>query len=116
MQRHVERGVATLQTVGGSLRRIIPIVLAHHDRFDGNGYHPTAGEAIPLEARIISVADVYDSLTSDRPYRKAMSPFDARSIIEKGAGTEFDPMVVEAFLAAFRNGDLEVRLTSIAVA
>jgi HD-GYP domain-containing protein (c-di-GMP phosphodiesterase class II) len=45
-----------------------------------------------------------------------MSPFDARTIIEKGAGTEFDPMVVEAFLAAFRNGDLEVRLPSIAVA
>ena len=116
MQRHVERGVATLETVGGSLRRVIPIVLAHHDRFDGSGYHSTAGNAIPLEARIISVADVYDSLTSDRPYRKAMSPFDAKAIIEKGAGTEFDPMVVEAFLLAFRNGDLEVRLPSIAVA
>ena len=73
------------------------------------GHHPTAGDAIPLEARIIAVADVYDSLTSDRPYRKAMSPFDAKAIIEKGAGTEFDPMVVEAFLAAFRHGDLEVR-------
>jgi putative nucleotidyltransferase with HDIG domain len=116
MQRHVERGVATLETVGGSLRRIIPIVLAHHDRFDGSGYHTTSGEAIPLEARIISVADVYDSLTSDRPYRKAMSPFDAKAIIEKGAGTEFDPMVVEGFLSAFRHGDLEVRLPSIAVA
>jgi putative nucleotidyltransferase with HDIG domain len=116
MQQHVERGVATLETVGGSLRRVIPIVLAHHDRFDGSGYHPTAGTDIPLEARIIAVADVYDSLTSDRPYRKAMSPFDARSVIEKGAGTEFDPMVVEAFLSAFRNGDMEVRLPSIAVA
>jgi len=116
MQQHVARGVATLETVGGSLRRVIPIVLAHHDRFDGSGYHPTAGEAIPLEARVIAVADVYDSLTSDRPYRKAMSPFDAKAIIEKGAGTEFDPVVVEAFLAAFRNGDLEVRMPSIAVA
>jgi len=116
MQRHVERGVATLETVGGSLRRVTPIVLAHHDRFDGSGYHTTAGDAIPLEARIISVADVYDSLTSDRPYRKAMSPFDAKAIIEKGAGSDFDPMVVEAFLSAFRNGDLEVRLPSIAVA
>jgi len=116
MQQHVERGVATLEAVGGSLRRIIPIVLAHHDRFDGSGHHTTAGDAIPLEARIISVADVYDSLTSDRPYRKAMSPFDAKAIIEKGAGTEFDPMVVEGFLTAFRNGDLEVRMPSIAVA
>jgi len=116
MQQHVARGVATLEVVGGSLRRVIPIVLAHHDRFDGSGYHATKGHAIPLEARVIAVADVYDSLTSDRPYRKAMSPFDAKDIIEKGAGSDFDPMVVEAFLAAFRNGDLDVRLPSAAVA
>ena len=103
-------------TSGGSLQRVIAVVLAHHDHADGTGHHSTAGDAIPLEARIISVADVYDSLTSDRPYRKAMSPFDAKAIIEKGAGTEFDPMVVDAFLSAFRQGDLEVRLPSIAVA
>jgi putative nucleotidyltransferase with HDIG domain len=109
MQRHVEKGVALLHTVGGSLRRVIPIVLAHHDKFDGSGYHPTSGEAIPLEARIISVADVYDSLTSDRPYRKAMSPFDAKDIIVKGSGTDFDPRVVAAFLAAFRFGEMDVR-------
>ena len=114
MQTHVERGVATLETVGGSLRRVIPIVLAHHDKFDGSGYHTTAGKNIPLEARIIAVADVYDSLTSDRPYRKAMSPFDAKSIIEKGAGTDFDPAVVEAFLAAFRFGELEARAVAVA--
>lgn len=72
MQRHVDKGVSMLESVGGSLRRVIPIVLAHHDKFDGSGYHPTRGEEIPLEARITSVADVYDSLTSDRPYRKAM--------------------------------------------
>ena len=117
MQTHVERGVATLETVGGSLRRVIPIVLAHHDKFDGSGYHATSGKNIPLEARVIAVADVYDSLTSDRPYRKAMSPFDAKSIIEKGAGTDFDPMVVEAFLVAFRFGELDARSNaSVAVA
>src|SRR5262249_4961716 len=59
MQQHVEKGVAMLETVGGSLRRVIPIVLAHHDKFDGTGYHATHGEQIPIEARIISVADVY---------------------------------------------------------
>ena len=95
--------------MGGSLRRVIPIVLAHHDKFDGSGYHPTRGEEIPLEARIISVADVYDALTSDRPYRKAMSPFDAKDIIVKGTGTDFDPKVVEAFLVAFRFGEMDVR-------
>ncbi len=108
MQQHVAKGVAMLEPVGGSLRRVIPIVLAHHDKFDGSGYHPSRGQEIPLEARIISVADVYDSLTSDRPYRKAMSPFEAKEIVLKGSGTEFDPKVVDAFVNAFRLGELEV--------
>jgi HD-GYP domain-containing protein (c-di-GMP phosphodiesterase class II) len=108
MKKHTEGGVRVLESVGGSLRRVIPIVLAHHDKFDGSGYHPTRGEEIPLEARIIAVADVYDALTSDRPYRKALSPFEARDIIVKGAGTDFDPTVVEAFVAAFRSGDMEI--------
>jgi putative nucleotidyltransferase with HDIG domain len=108
MQQHVAKGVAILEPVGGSLRRVIPIVLAHHDKFDGSGYNPSRGEQIPLEARIISVADVYDSLTSDRPYRKAISPFDAKEIIVKGAGTDFDPQVVAAFTEALRRGELEV--------
>ena len=108
MREHVTKGVSILEPVGGSLRRVIPIVLAHHDKFDGSGYHPSRGEEIPLEARIISVADVYDSLTSDRPYRKAMSQFDAKEIIVKGAGTDFDPEVVNAFVEAFRKGELDV--------
>ena len=110
IQQHVGRGVEMLETVGGSLRRVIPIVLAHHDKFDGSGYHPTKGQEIPIEARVISVADVYDSLTSDRPYRKAMSPFEAKDIIVKGTATDFDPQVVEAFLAAFQFGEMDVRL------
>ena len=83
MQQHVDRGVSLLEPVGGSLRRILPIILAHHDKFDGSGYNPKTGEQIPLAARIISVADVYDSLTSDRPYRKAMSPYEVREILVK---------------------------------
>jgi HD-GYP domain-containing protein (c-di-GMP phosphodiesterase class II) len=94
--------------VGGSLRRVLPIILSHHDRFDGSGYHATEGESIPLEARIISVADVYDSLVSDRPYRKGVSPFEARDIIVKGAGSDFDPRVVAAFETAFRRRELEI--------
>ena len=109
IQRHVEVGVAVLETVGGSLRRVIPIVLAHHDKFNGEGYHPTRGDEIPIEARIISVADVYDALTSDRPYRKAMSPFEAKDIVVKGSGTDFDPQVVSAFLEAFKFGEMEIR-------
>ena len=108
MQKHVEKGLALLEPVGGSLRRILPIILSHHDKFDGSGYHPAHGDEIPLEARIISVADVFDSLTSDRPYRKAMSPFEVREILVKGSGSEFDPKVVDAFLIAFRKGEMEV--------
>jgi putative nucleotidyltransferase with HDIG domain len=108
MQSHVDRGVALLEPVGGSLRRVIPIILAHHEKFDGTGYHAASGNEIPIEARIITVADVYDSLTSDRPYRKAMSPFEARELVVRGAGTEFDPMVVDAFVALFRRNEMEV--------
>ncbi len=108
IQQHIPKGVEMLEPVGGTLRRIIPIILAHHDKFDGSGYHPTRGQEIPLEARVITVADVYDALTSDRPYRKAMSPFDAKEIILKGAGTEFDPRVVDAFVGAFAGGQMEV--------
>lgn len=108
MKLHVERGVRILQPVGGSLRRILPIILTHHDKFDGTGYHSTRGDEIPLEARIISVADVYDALTSDRPYRKAMPTFEAKETIEAQSGADFDPEVVAAFSRAFRKGEMEI--------
>jgi putative nucleotidyltransferase with HDIG domain len=108
IKKHVEKGVDLLEPVGGPLRRIIPIILTHHDKMDGSGYHSVTGNKIPLEARVVSVADVYDSLTSDRPYRKAMSAFDAKEIIVKGSGTEFDSKVVNAFLGAFKKGELEI--------
>jgi putative nucleotidyltransferase with HDIG domain len=108
IRTHVRKGIDMLSPVGGSLRRILPIILSHHDKFDGSGYNATQGEEIPLEARIISVADVYDSLISDRPYRKGMSPFEARDIIIKGAGNDFDPSVVRAFEKAFQNREMEI--------
>jgi putative nucleotidyltransferase with HDIG domain len=108
VQQHVSRGIEMLEPVGGALRRVIPIILAHHDKFDGSGYNPTSGENIPLESRIIAVADVYDALTSDRPYRKAMSPFEARDVITNGAETEFDPKVIAAFNTLFKRGELEI--------
>src|SRR6266704_5466845 len=108
IKTHVERGVGLLSPVGGSLRRVLPIILAHHDKFDGSGYHPTKGPQIPIEAMVISVADVFDSLVSDRPYRKGLSPFEARDTIVKASGTDFDPRIVNAFEAAFRKQRLEV--------
>ena len=113
VQRHVDRGVDLLESVGGSLRRVLPIILAHHDKFDGTGYHPLRGDEIPLEARVISVADVYDALTSDRPYRKAMSPFDAKEILVKGTGTDFDPHVIDAFVDAFKRGEMEITAVQV---
>src|SRR5579863_1353802 len=108
MKSHVEKGVKMLSPVGGSLRRVLPIILAHHDRFDGTGYHPSKGEEIPIEARIITVADAYDAMISDRPYRKGVTPMDGRDAIVKGVGTTFDPAVVKAFESAFRKQMLEI--------
>ncbi|MFA5143942.1 MAG: diguanylate cyclase [Candidatus Omnitrophota bacterium] len=79
---------------------IIPLVLYHHERWDGKGYPGgLKGEEIPVGARIISVADVYQALTSHRPYRKAFSKKEAIKIIRKGAGTQFDPNIVDIFLS-----------------
>ncbi len=61
-----------------------------------------------MGARILAVADVYDALTSDRPYRKAMAPLEVKEIIVKGAGKDFDPVVVRAFLKAFERGEIDV--------
>ena len=108
MREHVTRGVNLLEPVGGSLRRVLPIILAHHDRFDGTGYSTQAGDEIPLEARILSVADAYDAITSDRPYRKGSTPYEAREILEKKGGHEFDPDVIAAFLRAFRKQQMEI--------
>ncbi len=108
IKNHVKSGAEILEPLKGPLGRIIPIILAHHDRFDGNGYRPNRGEEIPLGARILAVADVYDALTSDRPYRKAMAPTEAKDIIVKGSGRDFDPQVVNGFLKAFQRGEMDV--------
>ena len=108
MKGHVEKGVNMLEPAEGAADRVLPIILGHHDKFDGSGYHAQQGEDIPLEARIISVADVFDSLSSDRPYRKAMPPHEVINILKTDSGTHFDPMVVDAFLTGFSLGQMEV--------
>jgi putative nucleotidyltransferase with HDIG domain len=76
------------------------VVRSHHERWDGDGYPDgLAGEEIPLAARVFSVADVLDALTTDRPYRPASTLAVARGMIQDGAGSQFDPRVVDAFMA-----------------
>jgi putative two-component system response regulator len=80
------------------LRLARVLALCHHERWDGKGYpFGLSGEDIPLEARIVTVVDVYDALCSDRPYKKAFSPEEAAKLLREGAGTQFDPAVIEAF-------------------
>jgi len=99
MRRHPELGARILDHA--NLRDISGWVLAHHERVDGGGYpHGLAGDAIPLEARILAVADAYEAMTADRPYRTALGHDAAREELMAGAGTQFDPAVVDAFLAA----------------
>jgi HD-GYP domain-containing protein (c-di-GMP phosphodiesterase class II) len=76
-------------------------ILAHHERPDGLGYpHALSEDEIPVEARILAVADAFEAMTADRVYRAALGEEAARAELEAGAGTQFDPQVVEAFLRA----------------
>jgi two-component system, response regulator RpfG len=78
------------------------IALSHHERYDGNGYpNGLLGKAIPLDARIVAIADVYDALTSERPYKKAWSNQEALEYIQANGGSQFDPECVEAFVRQF---------------
>ena len=80
-----------------SLKEALPVILHHHERMDGAGYPAgLAGREIPLEARVVAVADVWDALTSDRAYRRGWAPAKALAHITAGAGTHFDPAVVRA--------------------
>ena len=101
METHTTRGGAILAQGGSPLVRMAErIACAHHERWDGAGYPAgLAGEAIPLEARIVAVADVADALSSDRPYRPALTPAQVRAYIADEAGRHFDPAVARAFLA-----------------
>ncbi|HWC30230.1 MAG TPA: HD-GYP domain-containing protein, partial [Dehalococcoidia bacterium] len=98
MRQHPEIGYNMLKQVK-FLQGAAEIILCHHERWDGRGY-PRAlhEEEIPLGARIFTVVDTFDSMTSDRPYRKALTTLDALNEIMHHSGTQFDPRVVEAFL------------------
>lgn len=98
MQKHPLMAGLMVSKVG-FLENALPILLYHHERFDGAGYpFGLEGKAIPLEARIFTVVDAYDAMTSDRPYRLAMANEDAMEEIIRNSGTQFDPEIVDAFI------------------
>ena len=108
MQQHtviganiLDQAVARLRG-GGFLAMAALIARFHHERFDGNGYPVgLAGQEIPLPARIVAVADVFDALTSVRPYKPAYPTGEAASIIRRDSGHHFDPVIVAAFHRRF---------------
>jgi HD-GYP domain-containing protein (c-di-GMP phosphodiesterase class II) len=80
------------------------LIRSHHERWDGKGYPDgLVGDAIPLGAQIVSVADAFDAMTSSRPYRKGMPPGQAAKEILKNIGTQFSKKIVEAFIEVFEN-------------
>lgn len=98
MQSHVKVGIRILEPIE-CFRDLLGVVAQHHEHFDGSGYPAgLAGEQISLHARIVAVADAYDALTSDRPYKKGVSGQEAIEILKKNSGTQFDPKVVEALV------------------
>jgi len=112
IQQHPVIGKRILENVQG-LEPYLNIVELHHENLDGSGYpHGLKGEETPLQARIVKVADAYDAITSDRPYRRGKSHADAIAILRKACGTEMDPEVVEAFAALGNQQKQQIALGS----
>ncbi len=97
IKRHPDEGWKILQELE-QLNYVLPGVLHHHERPDGTGYpDQLTGDTIPLDGRVLAVADAYDAMTSDRAYREGMSQTKAEEILRAGAGTQWDPAVIDAF-------------------
>jgi response regulator RpfG family c-di-GMP phosphodiesterase len=104
IKKHSELGARIISDVP-FLKSLVPLVLHHHEFFGGGGYpQGIAGDDIPLGARILTVSDAYEAMTSDRPYRKSLSQEIATSILETQRGIQFDPAIVDAFLDILRSG------------
>ncbi len=112
MRKHVDLGVRMLSLL--SLRStVVPIVRSHHENWDGTGYlRGLKGAAIPLGARILSIVDCFDALTSDRPYRLRLTAQEALLIVGARRGTMYDPWVVDTFMRAATSGSIECSTSS----
>jgi putative nucleotidyltransferase with HDIG domain len=102
IQRHPADG-AEIVSHFGRLREAVPLIRHHHERWDGKGYPDRlSGDDVPLEAYVVGLADAWDAMTTDRPYRTAMTVDEAAVEVRRCRGTQFAPRVVDAFFAAFR--------------
>jgi HD-GYP domain-containing protein (c-di-GMP phosphodiesterase class II) len=107
IKRHPQAGARMIRGLK-QLRPALPYVLFHHERWDGNGYPSgRSREQIPAGARIVAVVDAFDAMISNRPYRAPLAVGTALAEIDRNAGSQFDPAVVRAFLAAWAEGELD---------
>lgn len=107
VKKHCDLGHTILMNVSSDFAVIASGVLSHHERWDGGGYpHGLAGGDIPLFGRIVAAADVFEALTSHRPYRDPLTNEEALAVLERGRGAHFDPRVVDAFMAAYDDGQI----------
>jgi putative nucleotidyltransferase with HDIG domain len=112
IREHPKTGARLILRIA-ALRDAIPYVLYHHERWDGAGYPSgKAGEEIPVEARVLAVADAFDAMTSDRPYRRALTHEEALAEVERCAGTQFDPQIASVFLELFAVAELPAAAVS----
>lgn len=108
MMEHPAKGVAILEEVH-AFKELIPIIKYHHERYDGNGYlEGLQGENIPLGSRIMAVADAFDAMTSNRSYRAALPVEEALSRLISGRGSQFDPMLVDVFVAMIEQQEVNL--------
>jgi putative nucleotidyltransferase with HDIG domain len=105
IKRHSDIGAEIIEHIR-QLREIAPGVKYHHEQVGGGGYHGLKGEDIPIFAKIVAVADTYDAMTTDRPYRKAMKREAAIQELRRCSGTQFDKDVVDAFIQAYQKGEI----------
>ena len=105
---HTATGAALIQSLGSILKDAVPIILYHHHYYGGReGQEGPIGDQIPLGARIVAMADAYDAIVTDRPYRKGRAPWQAVLEIEACAGTQFDPEVIKAFKQVLPGDSIE---------
>jgi putative nucleotidyltransferase with HDIG domain len=116
MKMHSAEGARIVGKLG-RLRDTVPIIRHHHERWDGKGYPDgLAADDIPLEAAIVGLADSWDAMTTDRPYHRALTPQEALAEVRGGKGTQFSPVVVDAFLAAAAERPAEFGLGPVELA